>query len=152
MLGGPFAHGHGWAAKNVWHIVSCTADIAHSTDKCFALTQHRHGVPGQKKCPIYAGQSKTERFGIVQIEVDNVFTFGAQSFNVRLSTRCNTNIDVVTVRKFLNRPQQHLTGPGLGISVSPSWKLFCEGSPLGLEERRIWRFFVGSRVSGVLVG
>jgi len=55
MLGGPFAHGHGWAAKNVWHIVSYTADIAHSTDKCFALTQHRHGVPGQKKCPIYAG-------------------------------------------------------------------------------------------------
>src|SRR5260221_10990659 len=31
MLGGPYAHGQSWAAKNVWHIVSYTADIAHST-------------------------------------------------------------------------------------------------------------------------
>jgi len=33
-----------------------------------------------------------------------------------------------------------------------TWKLSCEGSPLGREESRIWWFFVGSRVSVVFVG
>ena len=59
----------------------------------------------------------------------------------------------VRVEREVDRAQQHLAGAGLGnvgldqLEIVRGWARRC-----GREARRIWRFFVGSRVSGVFVG
>ena len=79
-------------------------DVLHTrfvrrVDERLALGEHRHGVAGQDEEPVDARERDPERFGLVEIQVDGVLSFGPQPLHGGGPTRAETHAHVLGLRE-----------------------------------------------------